>query len=259
MNSPSLAGASLAPRSGESEAVRLLRFQWRPLRVHRYLAGVPMHSLDVLELPGGPPNLTLAEIASRIGFTGEASMPVGWVTGCLFRLRGLIGRVLHWDDPRVWREADSIVSRLDGADRARSLIQPGTPAGISRIVFQFENEMLGEIINRTVHCYWVIASEPRPDGYTVWLAVYVQRRNWFTPVYMAAISPMLNWVIYPAMLRGARRRWDESCRAPADQGTITAARGVLATPSLLGHARQFRGKLSGTIGKGCGAAAAEES
>jgi hypothetical protein len=214
MNSPSLASGSLASRARESSSNRLVRYHWRPLRAHRYLAGVPLHSLDVLELPGGPPNLALPEIATRIGFTGEASMPVGWITGGLFRLRGLIGRVLHWDDAGVWREEESMISRLDVADRARSLIRPGTPAGISRIVFQFENEMIGEIINRTVHCFWVIASEPRPGGYTVWLAVYVQRRNWFTPVYMAAISPMLKWIIYPAMLRGARRRWDEGNAGP---------------------------------------------
>jgi hypothetical protein len=190
-------------------ATRLERFQRLALRAHHYLDGIPLHSLDALELPGGPRGLPLPEIARRIGFSGEADMPVGRTTEFLFWLRGRIGRILHWDEAKVWQETESLISRLSPADRAGSLVHPGTPAGISRIVFQSEVEMIAEIINRTVHCFWVMAREPQPYGYTVWLAVYVRRRNWFTPVYMAAISPLLRWIIYPAMLRGARQRWHE--------------------------------------------------
>lgn len=66
--------------------------------------------------------------------------------------------------------------------------------------------MVGEIINRTVHCFWLLAAEPAEDGYATWFAAYVRKRNWFTPIYMAMISPLLKRVIYPAMLRGAAQR-----------------------------------------------------
>jgi hypothetical protein len=47
------------------------------------------------------------------------------------------------------------------------------------------------------------------------MAVYVKKLNWFTPVYMALISPLLKWVIYPAMMKGVRRRWEEAFPAGA--------------------------------------------
>jgi hypothetical protein len=37
----------------------------------------------------------------------------------------------------------------------------------------------------------------------------VKKLNWFTPIYMALISPLLKWVIYPAMLRGVSQRWEK--------------------------------------------------
>ena len=70
--------------------------------------------------------------------------------------------------------------------------------------------LLGEIINRTVHCFWVMATERTADGYVLWLAIYVRRLNWFTPVYMALITPVLKWVIYPAMMKGVRQRWAQA-------------------------------------------------
>lgn len=183
-------------------------FKHTPFRAHTFLNGIPLHSLDRVELHGGRPGMTLPEISQVIGFSGEAEMDVGVVTQFLFWLRGLIGRILHWDEAKKLAESVSYLSRLDETDRARTLIPPGKAAGISRILYQFENEMLGEIVNRTVHCFWVMASEPAATGYVVWLAVHVKRLNWFTPVYMALISPMLKWVIYPAMINGVRKRWE---------------------------------------------------
>ena len=104
---------------------------------------------------------------------------------------------------------------MSAEDRARSLLTPGQAAGISRILYQFENEMLGEIINRTVHCFWLMAAERSANGYTLWFAVYVRKLNWFTPVYMTLITPLLKWIIYPAMLNGARKRWQEAFPARA--------------------------------------------
>ena len=185
-------------------------FRQNPLRAHSFLDGIPMHSLDRVDLPGGRAGMTLQEISEVVGFNGEAEMNVGFATKSLFWLRGLIGRILHWDDAPKLVESISYISRLNAEDRAKTLITPGKVSGIARILYQFENEMLGEIINRTVHCFWLLASERTANGYVLWLAVYVKKLNWFTPIYMAVISPMLKWIIYPAMLKGVITRWDKA-------------------------------------------------
>jgi hypothetical protein len=197
-------------------------YEQKSLRVHSFLAGVPLRTLERVELPGGRDGMTLEEISRVTGFGGEVEMEVGPVTQALFWLRGLIGRILGWDEANELVESVSFISRLNEEDRARSLTPPGKPAGISRILYQFENEMLGEIINRTVHCFWVLATERTANGYGLWLAVYVKKLNWFTPVYMALISPLLKWVIYPAMTKGVRRRWEEEFPAGAG-GQISPA------------------------------------
>jgi hypothetical protein len=192
-------------------------FQQVPLRAHSLLADVPLYTLERVALPGGRPGMTMAEISEVIGFSGEVEMKVGPITQMLFDLRGLIGRVLHWDDAPALVTDVTFLPRLSEADRARSLVLPGKEAGISRILYQFPQEMLGEIINRTVHCFWVLASEPMAQGYILWVAVYVRQLNWFTPVYMTLISPILKWIIYPALLKGIKRRWEQAFPVQEDK------------------------------------------
>ena len=84
--------------------------------------------------------MTIEEISGVVGFGGEVEMEVGPVTQALFRLRTLIGRILGWDEAKELVESVSFISRMNEEDRTRSLIVPGKPAGISRILYQFENE-----------------------------------------------------------------------------------------------------------------------
>jgi len=182
-------------------------FMQKPLRARTLLAGIPIKTLERVELPGGREGMMLQEISDIIGFGGEVAMEVGPITRSLFWLRTLIGRVLHWDEAPELVAPLSYVSQLTKDDLARSVVPPGKPAGISRILYEFDHEMLGEIINRTVHCFWVMATERTTTGYVLWLAVYVKKLNWFTPIYMAVISPMLKWIIYPSMFKGIIRRW----------------------------------------------------
>lgn len=197
---------------------RLEEFKQHSFRTHSFLTGIPLHSLDRVELPGGRKDMTISEISDAVGFNGEAEMKLGVVTQSLFWLRGLIGRIFHWDDAKELSDSVSFISKLTEEDRSRTRITPGQAAGISRILYQFENETLGEIVNRTVHCFWLMASEQTASGYVLWFAVYVKRLNWFTPIYMALISPVLKWIIYPAMLKGVRQRWETTF--PAEPGNI---------------------------------------
>ncbi len=185
-------------------------FNRLPLRAHSLLAEVPLRTLDHLKLSGGRKDMTLPEIKEVIGFGGETEFEVGRVTRALFWLRGLIGRILHWDDVPDLADERTYLQRLNPEDQKRSLVPPGKTEGISRVLYCFENEFLAEIINRTVHCFWLIAMQPSVDGYDVYFAVYVKKLNWFTPIYMALITPMLKLIIYPAMLKGSQRRWEQA-------------------------------------------------
>jgi hypothetical protein len=202
--------------------MKIAEFKRKQLRALSLLADVPLRTLERMELTGGRAGMGLKEISEVIGFGGEAEIEVGPVTRTLFALRGLIGRLLHWDDQKELIEAVTYLPRLSAEDRARSQVVPGQAAGISRILYQFDSEMLGEIINRTVHCFWLMASERTANGYALYFAVYVKRLNWFTPIYMALISPMLKWIIYPAMMKGIRRRWEEIFPASAGRQGRTA-------------------------------------
>jgi hypothetical protein len=75
-----------------------------------------------------------------------------------------------------------------------TLVASGTPEGLFRIVYRFENEQLLEIQNRTVHAAAVSALAERADGYRLYFAVYVRQTTWITPLYMGLIDPFRKWI-----------------------------------------------------------------
>lgn len=126
----------------------------------------------------------------------------------LFDLRGAIGKVMHWDDVPQLVEKISYFPRLSVAERTASLVQPSEVRGIPRVLYCFENEMLLEIINKTVHCFWVSASEKMAEVHALYNAVYVKNLNWRTPIYMTLVSPVLKNIIYPAIDKSIRQNWE---------------------------------------------------
>ena len=186
-------------------------FEQLPLRVHRFLAGVPLHDVWAVDLPSPRAGITLDEflrIANERLFT-----PTPVVQG-LLNLRLLIGRLSGWDRLRPSTlPAPTFADRLTDADRARSL----TPAGIRegshelfRVVYRFENEKLVELINRTVHAAALSALVETANSYRFYFAVYVRSVGWLTPFYMAAIDPFRKLIIYPSLLRSVRSNWDRT-------------------------------------------------
>lgn len=187
-----------------------LRFEYQsiPLRVHSLLHEVPLHSVDYVNLPGGRPGMSILEIHQAIGFEQLEEYKYGRFANFLFWLRGQIGRLFAWDNATQLVEKNSYVASLKESDKTTSLVVPGTQKGINRVLFCFQNEMVFEIINKTVHCFWVLASRPLDgEGYGLYIAVYVKRLNWRTPIYMAAISPLLKWIVYPSMLKSILESW----------------------------------------------------
>jgi hypothetical protein len=186
-----------------------------PLRVHTFLADVPLHDVWAVDLPTHRDGVTLCEFlrrASRDGFDAADAeinrLPV--VARALIRLRLFLGRICRLEAEPKDALAASFGSRLTAEDRARSFVVSGTPEGLFRVVYRFENEQLLEIQNRTVHAAALSALAERADSYRFYFAVYVRQSTWITPFYMGLIDPFRKWIIYPAMLKKIRAIWDQN-------------------------------------------------
>jgi Protein of unknown function (DUF2867) len=175
------------------------------LRCHALLADVPLHDVWAIPLDGGGPGRTIRD-AHAILF-GSRRPPAKLAVRGLFRLRWALGRVFAWDDERHDPLALSYMHRLTEADRLQSEVPPGTREGRFRVLYVFTNEALSELRNATVHGFMALALVPRPEGYTLYMAVYVSPVSRLTPFYMALIEPFRRFIVYPALCRSAQRSW----------------------------------------------------
>jgi uncharacterized protein DUF2867 len=180
-------------------------FDRLPLRVHAFLAGVPLHDVWVVDLPRARGEITLVEFLRRAGGLFVQLPPA--VRG-LLSVRFFVGALFGWDRATPSSFSESFAQRLTDEDRARSLVPAGTPDGLFRIVYRFENEQLDEIVNRTVHAGALSALIEAAAGYRFYFAVYVREVSRFTPVYMAAIEPFRKVIVYPALLRSVSAQWN---------------------------------------------------
>ncbi len=101
-------------------------FRARPLRVHALLHDVPLEDAWAIPLSGGGAGRTIQDLRAAMVAGREAAPAM--VQG-LFWLRGRIGALFGWDHQRPAWNAESYAGRLSSADRARSLVAPGTPDG----------------------------------------------------------------------------------------------------------------------------------
>jgi Protein of unknown function (DUF2867) len=189
-------------------------FHALPLRVHTFLADVPLHDVWAVDLPTHRGGVTLSEFlrASQDGHDAADAKINRFPPAALalFRLRLFLGRIFRLDAEPKDALAASWGSRLTPEDRARSLVASGTPEGGFRVVYRFENEQLLEIQNRTVHAAALSALAEKADGYRFYFAVYVHQGTWIAPFYMGLIDPFRKWIIYPAMLKTIRATWDQN-------------------------------------------------
>ena len=181
-------------------------FRACPLRVHALLHDVPLEDAWAIPLSGGGAGRTVRDLRA-VMVAGRAAAPP--VVRGLFQLRGRLGAMFGWDHQRPAWNAESYAERLSAADRARSLIAPGTPDGNFRILYRFEDEQLSELRNATVHAFASLSIRPTPGGYLAYLGVFVQPVHRFTRLYMRAIAPFRRLVVYPAIIRKVQRTWVE--------------------------------------------------
>ena len=182
-------------------------FERLPLRVHDFLAGVPLHDVWAVDLPRTRSGITLDEFLRT---AGTRPFSCSAVVRVLMSIRLFVGRLLGWDREPPATERESFATRLTSADRSRSLALAGTRDGLFRVVYRFENEQLLEVINRTVHGAALSALVETPSAYRFYFGVYVRSVNRFTPVYMALIDPFRKLIVYPSLLRTVRASWNRT-------------------------------------------------
>jgi hypothetical protein len=139
----------------------------------------------------------------------------------LSRMRMAIGRVMGWDAAPNSRPIPGCVEhlvaeRLDDSDRARNRLAVGEssplPLAEVRPVYRFDDEVLWEVSNDTVHALMHVscAAGAAPE-----LAVYIKSRGLFTRLYMAAIAPARHAIVYPSLMSFVERRWNAMSRTAA--------------------------------------------
>lgn len=182
-------------------------FERLPLRVHAFLAGVPLHDVWAADLPRWRAGVTLDEFlraASKRLFTGSPLVRL------LLAIRFFVGRLFGWDREPAATAWETFATRLTDADLSRSLAPAGTRDGYFRVVYRFENEQLVELINRTAHAAALSALVETGSAYRFYFGVYVQSVGRFTPFYMALIDPFRKLVVYPSLLRSVRANWNQA-------------------------------------------------
>jgi hypothetical protein len=182
-------------------------FEQVPLRVHDFLAGVPLHDVWAVDLPRARVGITLDQFRRAAG--GRLLTPSPAVRA-LLHIRLVVGRLLGWDREHDATVRETFAIRLTPADRSRSLEPAGTCEGLFRIVYRFENEQLLEVINRTAHAAALSALVATPDAYRFYFGVYVRRVGPLTPVYMALIDPFRKFIVYPSLLRSVHMTWNRA-------------------------------------------------
>jgi len=162
-------------------------FELLPLRVHAFLDGVPLHDAWAVDLPHWRAGITLDEFlratANNRPFTPSP------VVRMLLNIRLFVGRVFGWDREPGTSARESFATRMTADDNSKSLVPPGTPDGLFRVVYRFENELLLELINCTAHAGALSTLVETASAYRFYFGVYVRSVGRFTPLYMALIDP----------------------------------------------------------------------
>jgi len=182
-------------------------FEQLPLRVHGFLAGVPLHDVWAVDLPRTRSGISLEEFSRTANTRVFTLSPVVRV---LVNIRLFVSRLLGWDREPAETAGESFATRLTTTDRSKSLAPAGTREGLFRVVYHFENEQLREVINRTAHAAALSALVETANAYRFYFAVYVRSVARFTPVYMALIDPFRKMIVYPSLLRSVQASWKQS-------------------------------------------------
>lgn len=180
-------------------------FERTPLRAHSLLSNVPLHDVWAIDLPGGGPGRTVADVRELL--SERKLRAANLAVNLLFRVRTQLGRVFDWDREPARASDHSFLHKLTSVDHMSSLIPPGTREGPFRVLFVSPQEAISEIQNSTVHAFSVFALIERSSDYRLYWAIYVRPVGHITFWYMHLIDPFRRVIIYPAVLRYIKAAW----------------------------------------------------
>jgi hypothetical protein len=192
---------------GPMPQISTQEFERLPLRVHDFLAGVPLHDVWAVDLPRARSGITLDEFLRTASTCLLTCSPV---VRAFLNIRLFVGRPLGLDREPSATAWETFTTRLTTPDRSKSLAPAGTRDGLFRVVYRFQNEQLLELINRTAHAAALRALVETTNGYRFYFGVYVRSVSRFTPIYMALVDPFRKLVVYPSLLRNVRAKWNKT-------------------------------------------------
>lgn len=179
----------------------------RPWRIHELTADFRLEDVWALPTPGGPNDFPRLVEMIAAGDTAEtASRPAR----ALWALRWKLGEIFGWDDadPESLPDWQMLRDRLP-ADLREGPSGPDFGALPFTSVYLLYDEWAAELANKTVHgvmhVSWV---EDGSGGYRGQMAVYVKPNGLLGNAYMAAIKPFRYLVVYPAIQRQLKQRWE---------------------------------------------------
>ena len=101
-------------------------FERLPLRVHDFLADVPLHDVWAVDLPRTRSGITLAEFLRTASSCLLTPSPV---VRALLNIRLFVGRLLGWDREPAATAWETFSRRLTTADRSKSPCADGHARG----------------------------------------------------------------------------------------------------------------------------------
>jgi len=186
------------PRTSAQE-----EFEQLPLRVHAFLADVPLHDVWFIDLPRWRGGITLDEFLrtpsnrklDACGCSESSSLFTrSLLVRILLHIRFFVGWFFGWDlePPATMRK--TFAARLTDTDHSRSLGMAGTRDGFFRVV----------------HAAALTTLVETATAYRFYLGVYVRSVSRLTPIYMTLIDPFRTLMVYPSLLRGVCVRWNQA-------------------------------------------------
>ena len=191
----------------------------RPWLIHEIAPDFEVEDVWALPTPGGPDDFPRL-VRQMAGI--DPSQNPSRVARALFTIRDQLGALFGWDDPDA-----GVGSRVP---TLRDRLPPGVrnaPAGPEfdtarfRSVYLGADEWAAEVANRTVqavmHIGWV---EDGAGGHRGQLAVLVKPNGRSGRLYMAAITPFRYLLVYPPLLPGIGRPWQDGAATPAVERSV---------------------------------------
>jgi hypothetical protein len=197
--------ALMAAISARGLRVSVEEMEARDFRANSLLEDVPVHDAWAIDLTDRP-SPTVDDLI-RVFKDGSPLQATPAFVG-LSILRGVVGGVFGWEDPRWSGVSSSFLNRLTDDDRDRSTAASGQVLDIWRVLYAFPQEAAVETLNGTAHVAVIAGLGEELDRTRLFLSFRVREVNWTTRIYMRLIDPARRWFVYPSLLRQFAHTWN---------------------------------------------------